>query len=303
MSKSNRKGKSTRGDREPRGGGGIGRFSSSEIEALKSLSARALEKDERAKGDALVKMVAKRLRRTGQKLDSSSSSDSESTNDSTDATPQKAGRSRKKGKKSKKSSGARWRDKYSQLETNHKMVVAELDKVKSLVLDRFSAAATDTEGSPGSGNVTITREDFEQLMHKAHTESRTTTPVKKGLFDITDSSEGDDTEIPSGARSGSQDVIKNLREALTEANSLVPLENKNPKDTSKVDEKIKDYANRCHVKYFSTVPDFKLLVDMVKSVKLRTSASKGGSLLTAVIRACSSRGVSIDASMLGLEDK
>ena len=116
-------------------------------------------------------------------------------------------------------------------------------------------------------------------MHKAHTESRTTTPVKKGLFDITDSSEGEDTEIPSGARSGSQDVIKNLRAALTEANSLVPLENKNPKDTRKVDEKIKDYANRCHVKYFSTVPDFKLLVDMVKSVKLRTSASKGGSAL------------------------
>ena len=59
---------------------------------------------------------------------------------------------------------------------------------------------------------------------------------------------------------------------------------------------------KCHQKYFSTPETLKLLTAMVNNTNLSTRATRGPTILAAILKASLSRGFNVTAEQLGLEE-
>ena len=82
-----------------------------------------------------------------------------------------------------------------------------------------------------------------------------------------------------------------------------PLQDRGPRDISQENtELVKKIANKCHQKYFSTPETLKLLTTMVKNTNLNSRATRGPTILTAILKTALSRGINVTADQLGLEE-
>ena len=261
-------------------------------EKKKDRKARKKELDKLEK--RLAKKFKKKKKNSADDSSSSDSSDSDSDSDSgasSDATPKK----KKKGKKKQtkqKSKVKKLREKLDAETKEKELKQSELDTLHSLIGAKFQPS-TEQEGEV---TVTLTQAQYDELKTKAHDVSHHNSPVKVGLFDL--SSPG-----ASLASTSSQGIVDKLESTLDECNESCPLQERGPRDISQENaDLVKKIANKCHQKYFSTPETLKLLTTMVNNTDLSTRATRGPTILAAILKASLSRGFNVTAEQLGLEE-
>ena len=135
-----------------------------------------------------------------------------------------------------------------------------------------------------------------KLKKTAHDVTHHISPVKVGLFDL--SSPG-----PSLTSTSSQGIVDKLESTIKQCDESCPLEEHGPREISSENTAlVKSFANKCHQKYFSTPDNLKLLTTMVKNTSLNSRATRGPTILTAILKAALSRGINVTADHLGLEE-
>ena len=302
MTKNKRRGSTDRGggrrgSRSPIPGGA--KLTHEEIKAIKSRHRDEEKKKERRvrKKDMakMEKRIEKRLsKKSTHDSSSSSSSDSESDSDSgtsTDATPTKKKKGKKKQSK-QKSKVKKLREKLEAEQKEKELKQSELDTLHSLVGAQFK----DSTEPCGEASVTLTMDQYEELKRQAHDVSHHNSPVKVGLFDL--SSPG-----PSLTSTSSQGIVDKLESTIKQCDESCPLEDHGPREiSSKNAALVKSFANKCHQKYFSTPDTLKLLTTMVKNTSLNSRATRGPTILTAILKTALSRGINVTADQLGLEE-
>ena len=172
------------------------------------------------------------------------------------------------------------------------MKQSELDTLHSLVGAKFK----DSTEPSGEASVTLTMDQYEELKRQAHDVSHHNSPVKVGLFDL--SSPG-----PSLTSTSSQGIVDKLESTIKQCDESCPLEDHGPREISSENAAlVKSFANKCHQKYFSTPDTLKLLTTMVKNTSLNSRATRGPTILTAILKTALSRGINVTADQLGLEE-
>ena len=171
--------------------------------------------------------------------------------------------------------------------------------------------STETSSRSGPATITLTSKQLEEMLEGARKEGdkiRTPEARPKTAFDKKDifgsalifTPPVSHDEASKGIPSETQTIIETLRAKVKEAAEVRPLTIGNGKIEMAQHSVIEKMAKECATTHFKSPESLKALKSMVQNEKVQTNAQYPHTILSAVFKCCTSRGVHFSQDDIGL---
>ena len=321
-----------------KGGKGGGNLTPEQTAALQALADEKLKEEKKAERREMVEETAREVRRADKKKKkkkkrkhASSDSDSDTGGSSSSSSESDSDDDNKKKKHKKKSdkpekdrpekpkkpskivklyeANAQLQNEVMALKLSEKGLETELELLKSQLATHMTSSGSSSR--PGQATITLTQKQLDDMLATAKQKgevARTPEPASKKEFDKSDIFGAALTfvtptaTVDEGVSKETQTILDKLGEKIKEAAEVRDLTKGNGKIADKQHRVIEKLAKECADTNFTSPDSLKALKSLVKSGGVQTQASYSHTLLQAIFKCCTQRGINFTREEIGLSE-